>query len=154
MKSPSILRHAKGFTLIEMIVALAILAAIMGFGLFLSLDYYKSYIFYYEKDLVISILQKARSQSLANINEKKHGVAFDEANKKYILFEGDSLAASANKIEYEEAKIVTTSGLTEVVFDQLTGKATIVPAGNDLTLSDGVRSVIISINHEGRIYQK
>ena len=71
------IKNYSGFTLIEMLVSMGIIILIAGFGLFLSMDFYRGYLFHYEKDLVISILQKARSQSLANIDEKPHGVYID-----------------------------------------------------------------------------
>ncbi len=148
-------KSGAGFTLIEMLVAMLILISIMGLGMFLSMDYYRSYIFYYEKDLAISILQKARSQSLANINQSWHGVKIGAS--EYIIFEGNDAVHdynhrdTAKDTKYEADKTIALSGMSEVVFTRLI--ATSTPVGGDLTLSDGIRSAIISINNEGRINQ-
>ena len=140
-----------GFTLIEMTISVGILIVIMGLGLFLSMDFYRSYAFLTERNMVISILQKARSNAMANINEKPHGVYFEPNN--YVLFEGENYAASANKIFFESSSAISHSGISEVVFEQLSGKANV--SGGDLILKDNIRSdIIISINYEGRIYQK
>lgn len=138
----------KGFTLIEVLIVIAILAGLAGLGLFVSIDFYKSYAFHSERNIVVSIIQKVRSQSLANINESKHGVYFGTNN--YVIFQGENYASrNATYDEIIQANsLVSHSGLTEIVFDQLTG----LPAATaSIVLSDGLRSSTISIGNEGRI---
>ncbi len=138
----------KGFTLIEVLIVIAILGGLAGLGLFVSIDFYKSYAFHSEKNIVVSIIQKVRSQSLANINESKHGVYFGTNN--YVIFQGENYASrNATYDEIIQANsLVSHSGLTEIVFDQLTG----LPAATaSIVLSDGLRSSTISIGNEGRI---
>jgi prepilin-type N-terminal cleavage/methylation domain-containing protein len=143
-----------GFTLIEVLIGSAMVALIASLGLFLSFDFYKSYLFHYEEDLVTSILQKARSQALANIDQVRHGVHIDYAAnpKTYTIFENTYAAGAAGNQVFENNRAVTPGGLTEVVFDQLTGAAAV--AGGNLTLSDGIHTAIISVNAEGRIYEQ
>lgn len=140
-----------GFTLTEILISVGIFIFIMGLGLFLSIDFYRSYLFLTERDMVISILQKARSNAISNINEKRHGVYFD--SNRYILFEGDNYLTASNTISFEGNQAIKRSGMNEVVFEQLTGKANVT--GGDLILKDNIRpDITISINYEGRIYQK
>src|SRR3989344_9280246 len=65
-----------GFTLTEILVVVGIFALLMSFSLVVSLDIYRGDSFRAEQDFVISILQKARSQSINNINETSHGIRF------------------------------------------------------------------------------
>src|SRR3989344_3331593 len=78
---------SRGFTLVEILIVVAILVVIFSFGLFISFDFYKSYSFHSEKSTIVSILQKARNQSLNNINESRHGVHFSASPLQYIIFE-------------------------------------------------------------------
>src|SRR5439155_93802 len=76
-----------GFTLIEIMIAVGILAIIATLGLFVSFDFYKGYAFRSEKSIVVSTLQKARDESLSNINQTRHGVHFGASPLQYIIFE-------------------------------------------------------------------
>lgn len=137
--------------MIEMTISIGILIIIMGLGLFLSMDFYKSYAFLTERNMIISILQRARSNAMANINEKPHGVYFEP--NRYILFEGENYAVHTSAVSFESSSAISHSGLSEVVFEQLSGRANV--SGGDLILRDNIRpDIIISINYEGRIYQK
>jgi|GEM_PF-1131794 prepilin-type N-terminal cleavage/methylation domain-containing protein len=136
-----------GFTLAEILVVLAILSALASFGYLVTIDFYKSYAFNCERNAVVAILQKARSQSLANINESAHGVHFFPDG--YIIFQGDvySSEASTNQI-FPAAAGIANSGITDVIFAQLSGDA--IPDGN-LILNDGKRTAAISVNAAGQI---
>jgi prepilin-type N-terminal cleavage/methylation domain-containing protein len=136
-----------GFTLIEILVVLGILSVIAMFGYLVTMDFYKSYAFNAERDTIVAILQKARSQSLANINESVHGVHFDPA--QYVVFQGSVYnSGDAFNQVIPSSFSVTHNGVADVVFAQLSGDAG--PSGS-LILSDGKRSTIISINGEGQI---
>lgn len=137
-----------GFTLIEILITVGILTILSGVGLFLSMDFYRGYSFNYERNLLVSILQKARSESMANINQSAHGFYYDGSN--YIIFEGNSYSAGnpKNKI-FPSAKSVSVicSPSCEIVFQQLSGDATAA----DITISGNSKTTIISLNEEGRI---
>ncbi len=138
----------KGFTLIEFLISVAIIFSIGALGLFISMDFYKSSNLNSERQTAISLLQKVRNSSMANINETKHGIYFDA--DKYTIFQGENY--SSRNPAYDEIiyinPIIIKSGLQEVVFEQLTGKPSAV--GN-IVLSNQTRSIIISIENEGRI---
>ena len=142
-------RGQKGFTFIEIIVVLGIFAILASVGLFVSFDFYRSYAFRSERNIVISILQKARAQALNNINQEPHGVKF--LSNSYVIFQGADYEDLLRDTSFDEAidaaNSVAHSGLDEVVFEQLSGDAS---ASGEIILSDGVRTVGISINNEGR----
>ncbi|MBI3459072.1 prepilin-type N-terminal cleavage/methylation domain-containing protein [Candidatus Azambacteria bacterium] len=141
-------KNSAGFTLIEVLISLAIFVIILGLGYFVNLDFYKSYTLSSERTVLVGLLVKARNNSIVNINESKHGI-YLTANE-YILFQGDNYLAR-DPIYDESIKvdsIIAHTGLTEIVFNQLTGEPNIT---GDIILTNGVRSAIISIQNEGRI---
>ncbi len=156
MASPSTSPQNKfdGFTLIEVLIAMVILAVIFSLGLFISFDFYKSYSARQERDVVISILQKARSQAMDNIDQSRHGVHF-ASPLQYVLFECNPATActsytgadTSKNISIAPAYGVSITG-TDVVFDQLTGNCD-NPA--TITVTANGKTQTISINSQGRI---
>jgi prepilin-type N-terminal cleavage/methylation domain-containing protein len=143
--------ESKGFTLIELLISIGILGLIVSLGLFISFDYYRKSSFRSEKSVIISVLQKARSLSLNNINQISHGVHFQVRPVKYILFEGDvfdPVAASNQAIEASyDFQILNPTTDFDVVFDQLRGESKDVT----LKISDANAVSEININSQGRI---
>lgn len=138
-----------GFTLMEILVVMGIMVVLSTLGLLVGLDFYKSYAFNSERDLVVSMLQKARNQSLANINQKPHGVKIEPG--KYIVFEGLSYATRIQSADQEflaHPGIQTDPPNMEVVFEQLSGDA--IPSLN-FQLKNDKRSEPIEVNSEGGI---
>ena len=139
----------KGFSLIELLIVVAIIVVISGLGLFVSLDFYKTYALSSERDIVIGILMKARNKAANNFNQSAHGVFVDPDG--YTIFQGSSYAS--RNTSYDEFvkrnNSITASGLSEIVFEQLTGGLT--TSEGDVTLSNNVKSINISLNNEGRI---
>jgi len=142
--------HAKaGFTLIEIVVMLGLFAIIATFGLAIGTDTYRRTIFDSERTAIVSLLQKARNQSMNNINEKEHGV-FIDADNGYILFEGNSyVPGNPQNQEVPKSKVTQiTTGDAEVVFKQLSGE---VLSPTTITLKDGLKEGDITINAAGGI---
>ncbi len=141
-------KYNKGFTLIEVIITLGIFSIISTFTLLASMDFWRSYSFRSERNLIVGILQKARSQSLSNINQSSHGVYI--GTNQYVIFEGSTYSPTDPKNEvYESASAINHSGMTEVVYEQLSGKTS--TTGGNLTLTYGVNQSIISTNNAGQI---
>ena len=141
----------KGFTLIEVVIGMAIIAFLAGLGLFLSMDFYRGYSFNYEKNLIVASLQKARSRAMANINQTSHG--FCKQGDEYIVFEGNDcsdLARDTSKDEiFQASKVINLTNLSSkgIVFEQLSGNA----ASTTLSLTGEGKTANISINEEGAI---
>lgn len=142
--------YQAAFTLIEVLVVIVLFAVLAGMAAAISIQDYRSGNFRSERDLAISVFQKARSRAVANINDLPHGVHIDSGNDQYIIFEG-TFNVSAPSNEYIQFSVpnssVSHSGMQEVVFGQLDGQATIT--GGNLSLENG-RSEI-SVNPEGQI---
>ncbi|MDP3986531.1 MAG: prepilin-type N-terminal cleavage/methylation domain-containing protein [Candidatus Veblenbacteria bacterium] len=145
----------KGFTLVELLVVISIFIIIASLSLYLGFDMYRGYAWHAEQTVLVSVLQKARGQAMANLclgsgctNGRPHGVAL--LPDKYIIFQGASYATRDAGLDevFEVSPIVGRSPSTaEVVFGRLGGES----GGITITLTDPVRSGTISVNAEGRI---
>lgn len=159
-------RRARGFTLLEIIVVIALTAFIAGFALIVSLDDYRGFGFRNERDVVVAVLQKARSQAVNNMcfergsisctDGKPHGAYFGN-DGEYVIFQGASYASrDADADEIIDAKDGGTgvSGFTEVVFERLSGDASTNPSGiRTLTVTDeSGRASVFTVEASGRIW--
>jgi len=127
----------------------AIIVIISGLGLFVGLDFYKTFALNSERDIVVGIIMKSRNKAANNFNESPHGVYVDVSG--YTIFQGATYASRDQSYDemIKRNSVVTASGLQEMVFEQLSGGLT--TAEGDITLSNGAKSVTISMNNEGRI---
>ena len=159
MASLNISRLDKGLTLIEILIMIGIISIVSLSILWIGPDSYRSYLFRNERDTIVSILQKARSQAISNIckgsgctNGKPHGVHFE--NNKYIIFQGSDYATrdldQDEEIDSNYHLDFSGSTITDVVFAELSGD---VLVAGDIKLSDSAsgRTSDININNEGRI---
>lgn len=139
----------QGFTLIEILVVVAIMVMIIGMGFSINFDFYKTYALSSERDIVIGVLMKARNKAANNFNQSAHGVFVNQNG--YTMFQGPSYVS--RNTSYDELikrnNSVAVSGIQEIIFEQLTGSLT--SSAGDVTLDNGAKSVNISLNSEGRI---
>jgi prepilin-type N-terminal cleavage/methylation domain-containing protein len=147
----------KGFTLIEMVIAIGLLAILASLGLVVSMDNYRGHSFRDERDVVVSALQKARSRAISNVckgescdNGKPHGVFLRD--QEYVIFQGSSYLNRDERYDeviVSNAGAVELSGVDEIVFSRLSGS---VEETGLITVSDKTgRSSDIYINNEGLI---
>ncbi len=149
MTSLSTSSRNKGFTLIEILVVIAILAMLIGLGLFMSMDSYRAYLSRSERDTVVSLLERARSRAMANSFQTTWGLCYIAPN--YIIFRGSTCATGAATNEATPGNpAASISGLSDtspVVFSQLAGTTT----GAVVTIVEQSKVSTITINHEGTI---
>ena len=138
----------KSFTLIELLIVMAVAAIILGLGYFIGFDFYKNYALRTENDVLTSILRKARSQAMNNIGGVSHGIQIGDSS--YTIFYGDSYVSRDAQFDeiVKKSAGVGLSGLNEAVFQSLTAVSS---ASGTIVLSSGANSVYISVNYEGRI---
>ena len=138
----------KGITLVEILIAMGILAIILSLGYFIGFDFYRNYALHSEKDILLSVLRKTRSQALNNVNSTGHGVYI--GNNSYTIFYGSSYVSRDSQYDenIREAPGIALSGLNEVVFAPLAATST---ASSTIVLNNGQKSFFIDINYEGRI---
>ena len=154
----------QGFTLIEIIVVMAMLAMIGSLTLIASLQSFYSSSFRDERDAIVTTLFKARAQAVNNIclgaagactDGRPHGVHF--AAGVYTIFQGASYATRdtiADQTFTPSYSISLAPGsFSDVVFEQLSGDATTSPMGVwTLNLQDSTsKTSTITLNSEGQI---
>lgn len=152
-----------GFTLLEVLVVMGLIIMVAGFGLVVSFESYRGYNFRSERDTIVSVLQKARSQAINNMcfgagctNGKPHGVYFGTIGK-YIIFQGTSYATRDTAVDETinaANASASISGIQSVVFSTLSGDAVTVPASPaTLTVIDtGAHTSTITVDASGRIW--
>src|SRR3989338_2614791 len=137
-----------GFTLIEIIVVIGILIVIISFGIIVDFSSLTFGTFQTEESKIISVLERARSRSMANMFDTTHGVCYLAPN--YVIFRGTCIVgASTNELILANTNIAENSGtiFPTLVFDILTGNTT----EDIIIITDGVKTKEITINNEGAI---
>lgn len=154
-------KSCHGFTLIETLVFLGLLGIIASIGLMGSMESYKGYSFRNDRDLLVSVLHKARNRSINNVclgagctGGRAHGVHVQAG--QFIIFQGTSYAArdmAVDEVVSMGSETTQISGATDVMFSNHSGFSTTLPAGVwDITITDpSGHSSIVTINTEGRI---
>ena len=140
--------------MIEIIVVMSLFVIIAGLGLFVSMDTYRGFMFRSERDVVVSLLHKARSQALNNMcfgtctGGKPHGVHF--AAGQYTIFQGYTYAGrdvAVDEITVSQNLAATVSPLVDIVFSPLAATTT----GATFTVTQGSNTSVITVGAEGQI---
>ncbi len=147
----------KGFTLLEVIIIIIIIGIISSIIL-VSLSSFKNEQILKNTSIdVVSLLNKARQNTLSSINSKNYGVHFE--TNKMVLFGGQSYSQLdiSNEIVIFSPAILIPSlnglnigGGSDVIFDRLTGET----IGGTIILqlsSDNTKMKIITISKTGII---
>ncbi len=138
----------KGFTLIEILIVMAIFGMILSFGLTINTNLLWGDSFQSERSTIVSVLERARSQAMANLYNADHGVCYVEPN--YIIFTGDNCVSSDSELIPANTNISSNASTTfpaKIVFERLTGKT----IDANIHLTDDTRTADIKINNVGTI---
>jgi prepilin-type N-terminal cleavage/methylation domain-containing protein len=138
-----------GFTIIEVVIALVLGAAVAGLGLNAGIDVYRSSNLSSDRDTLISSLERARNRAMTNVGESSHGVFLE--NDKYTIFRGASYALRDSEFDEElvSPSTVQALGTFEYAFEQLNGDA--ILSGTTTLRDDRGVERVITVNPEGRI---
>ena len=155
-----------GFTLVEIIVVIGILAIIASMGLYFSIDNYKGSSYRDELDLLVSSIEHSRAEAINNIcygtsctDGESHGVHFypksDPNHDRFVIFQGTSFIDGDelnDVIKFDNKTVyVDVSFPVDIIFDRLSGSL-ISGSITSMTLKDDMgHSTAIEINSEGRI---
>ena len=141
----------KAFTLLEILIIIAVIAILISLTIPLGLDFYRSQQLETQSQGVIQALRRAQLKAMSVEDDSGFGVYL--TNDNYTLFKGNSYAT--RDADYDEIfdlpKIINVSGLTEVVFSKLEGKPN--ETGNIILSSDNLVQTI-NINEIGRVNQE
>lgn len=140
--------NGAGFTMIELLITLAIIVVIFGFGVFMSFDFYRGLAITGERDTVVALLKRARTRAVNNVNEMSHGLYI--ATTTFVLFNGPSYASRTVALDesFPRHSGISVSGSSTVVFQNLSGDSSVsgtISFGNSRTTTS------IDINREGRV---
>lgn len=137
-----------GFSIIEVVIAIGIIAIVFGLGLSFGLSIYQSQMLNAERDNLAAILERARSEALDNLNESDHGVYINPDN--YVIFEGRAYASrnAAGDEVFPRTGGLAISGLFEVGFRSLDAR---VANPGTIVLTNNIRTAPIFVNSEGML---
>jgi len=127
--------NTKGFTLIEVIVVLGLIALVVSFS-GVGMDVYRRQILETETAKLVGLLQTARNRSMNNVDQSPYGVNITAT--EFILFHG----AVNEPVAYNSA--VTVSPLGQIVFGQLSGAST--QGTTTLSMGAGTSTIVIGSN--------
>lgn len=144
-----------GFTLIEIIIVTALFTTLGTLVSLVGLQDLHFSTVKSERNLAMSVLQRARRAALTNqcdgsncVTGQSHGVHVDTLNRQYILFSGefDPISPANEYIAFNDGQMSHT-GMTQVLFNRFDATATLT--GGDLSLDNG--AAVVSVNPEGQI---
>ena len=142
------MRVVDGFTLIEMVMVIAIVVIVFSLGMPVLYQFYVQYQLEAEHQLLLSLLAQARTFAMVNRNESPHGV-FMDANQ-FTVFQGISYALRfiAEDRVFPRSAVVSISGPAEFLFGSLSGAT----ASTTVLLQTQYAQRTIFINSEGTLY--
>jgi len=141
------LRFSRGFTAIEILVVVAIIALLASVGTIMGFDTIGRASVHSERDLFVSLLTSARARALANVNESAHGIQIN--TNDFTIFEVPLSGVVTNQRVIARSSNITIAVGTSIIFDQL--RANVSTGVGSYTMSDGTQTASVIINSEGRI---
>lgn len=151
--------HHRGFTLIEILIVIAILTILIASATTVDFGDFRKSSFNDTRNLILLSLQKSRSNAMNTIctgtsctTGSAHGIRIETT--RYIIFQGSTYNSidPTNEIVYlpENTRL---RGMTEIIFEKLTGNTRTTPAGTqDLVLYDSSSHIsTTTIGNEGQI---
>lgn len=146
----------KAFTLIEILISVSIMLLIIAVVVPPLTKNRQDKLLLQSTDDVVSLLNKARSDTLSSVNGEAYGIKFE--NDRVIFFTGPTYDASAtsNKITYLQngitiplGSLVLNGSATNVLFNRLTGATNQYGTIQIQVTNDASKSKIITVSKTG-----
>lgn len=136
------MKFTKAFTLIEVLLVVAIGAGIFALSAPYSLNFYHTQLINDTQSNIIDALQRARHYAILQKNDSDFGVYLSVASSSYTLFQGDSYSVA--DINNEVFPIINsiTFATTTIVFSKLTG-VTSTTSTTTLTYGTITRNILV-----------
>ena len=146
------LQPSKGFTLVEMILVVALIGIVAGLSVPFLQSFGVSSNLYTHSDTILKTLRKARQQSIVGQNLASWGVYFDTSVNDLIFYQGDSYASRDTSfdlvVDFSEATSFTTDFSDDINFSIFSGLPSV---SGVIIMASTYGSEIISISSEGLI---
>lgn len=113
----------RGFTLIEAIIVIAVVAILVGLGSLSMVSFSKSSDIGASRTIIATSLEQAQSNSMAVVDNKAWGVHL-AANRLTIYSEGDATTIVHFYSNNTSAAWSLNGGGNDILFDKRTGKTT------------------------------
>lgn len=141
-------RALRGFSLLELLIVISI------FAIFASLTSSTYYSMRAHTNLelatgsLVEAVRFAESSAQSGKSDSKWGVKI--LTNQIVIFKGDSYAGRvvASDTVFDLSNGITTSGLSEIVFDKITGGTTMV---GTIILNNGTESRNVVVNGKGTV---
>lgn len=141
-----------GFSLIELLIVMALVGIVAGFAMSFSMSSIARSNVQSERDMLVSLLTQARTRAIANINESAHGVYVDTVTQRYVSYakKGGCTSATTSSTNIPFQIPATWSGPQDRCFGQLSLRVATAQTGTT-TISLAGTSYAIAVNSVGRI---
>lgn len=138
MNLPKVLNYSSGFTLLEVLLAGALLVTLTGLVVPMSVVQFRTYQLSEATLNLEQILRRTQASAWAGFQDSAHGIALQ--SNQYVVFQGSSYATrDTSHDELISVPGISLSGPSEIVFEALTGTpaatATIMLQSDNLTQS-------------------
>lgn len=138
---------SKGFTLIELIIVMAILAVVGALSVPFIQSFQVSSNLSTHTTTITQTLRRAQQQAIAGQNSSSWGVYFDDGVKMFILFLGNDFATRDQSYDlatdYPEVFTVTTNFADEIYFSIFSGQPSTVGTVNVSSLNNETKTISI-----------
>lgn len=151
MKSPVRFNIKSGYTLIEVLIVVAIVAVVVGMSMVIGFNAVPQTNVASERDLLVSYLISARGRAIANVDQKAQGVRVTPTT--LVIFEGSVYASSSSNRTITRTSNITIKDQTgtttfDTIFKQLS--ADLLTSTSTITLSEsGTDDQIVTVNQFG-----
>ncbi len=148
----SIVRRSAGFSLIELMIIIALIAIIAGFSMTLSTSAIIRANASDERDFLVALLTESRARALSNVDESAHGVFIDTINRTFLVYErrGGCTRATTSVIEIPFVSSAEIGGTKDRCFAPLSLRVSAGNAGTT-TIALGGSTTTVNVNSVGRI---
>lgn len=144
---------ARSFTLIEVLLSVALISMVATLTLPVGIDFYRSQQLDNAVNGLIQTLREAQFKAMAQA-DSNFGVYLGVGQiGQYSLFEGDSYQTKVDEEIFEISDLISFNGTTQVVFSKLTGRPDLIGGSSLVIQMEGLndRQQTININGAGRI---
>ncbi|MBI5732533.1 prepilin-type N-terminal cleavage/methylation domain-containing protein [Candidatus Jorgensenbacteria bacterium] len=137
-----------GFSVVELVIALALFGFLAAIGVPIGLDAYRHYLLDSESKSLLSVMRRAEYAAMTNAYQKSYGVVVQPT--QFLIFQGASFASRDPLFDeaYLRNSSISVVGPGEIVFRSLSGLPTVIGA---LSLSNGFATQTVTVNEQGMI---